>query len=73
MPDEFPWRGGVTDELAPNVISFDITYYDGLFEKSEWIKEKSLPEMVAISIIMEDPKAPEEVISFYKMITLNYK
>ena len=60
-------------ELAPNVISFDVMYFDGYEWVDEWITESSssLPRAVQITLVFAAPSQGKKIVQFAKLIVLN--
>lgn len=62
--EEFP---GKVDELAVNVLEFDLEYYDGIEFVEEWLEE-SLPEAIRITLVMADFSGGQSVEVFTKSV-----
>lgn len=63
--EEYP---GKTDELAPNVFSFDVEFYDGMEWTAEWTQSDSLPEAVRVTLELFDFEGEEDPLVFTRLI-----
>lgn len=59
----------VEDELAPNIVSFDVTYWDGTEFIESWSEEK-LPRAVRINLTLFDFHADENLLAFERTVFL---
>lgn len=68
VPSEDPEYEGEVDELAPNVVSFNVRYHDGIDFVDEW-EGQELPQAVQISLVLYNFDG-ESPVSFHKLVTL---
>lgn len=59
----------VEDELAPNIVSFDVTYWNGTEFIESW-EEESLPRAVNINLTLFDFHADENLLAFQRTVFL---
>ena len=59
------------DELAPNVISFNVEYFDGTDWIEIWDDDEKLPKAVEITMILFDADHQETPIKFSKLVFIN--
>ncbi|MBX3729944.1 MAG: hypothetical protein KF858_12220 [Candidatus Sumerlaeia bacterium] len=64
-----PDYAGTTDELAPRVASFNLTYYDGIEFLDEWEAEE-LPRAVRVELLLFDFSADEHPVSYSRLIEI---
>lgn len=64
--ENFP---GTTAELAPNVVSFGVEYYDGIEYVPDW-SGSSLPESVRITLFLVDFESNANPVMFTKIVSL---
>jgi type II secretory pathway pseudopilin PulG len=58
-------------ELAPNIVSFDVVYFDGTEWVAEWKNGKSLPQAVEIALVFADPDGVSNPVVLTKLVSLN--
>jgi type II secretion system protein J len=69
--DEFLEEKPKPQELAPNVISFNVDYYDGYEWLDEWTYASGLPRAVEVTITLADRHKTENPISLSKLIIIH--
>ncbi|HPS02476.1 MAG TPA: prepilin-type N-terminal cleavage/methylation domain-containing protein [Candidatus Sumerlaeota bacterium] len=58
-------------ELAPNVVSFDVVYFDGTEWVAEWNNKPTLPLAAEITLVLADPQGVSNPVVLTKLISLN--
>jgi hypothetical protein len=58
-------------ELAPNVVNFDVVYFDGTEWIAEWTGRQTLPPAVEITLVLADPDGVSDPLVLSKLISLN--
>lgn len=69
-PDEFPYEGGDSEPLVPNVAELDLEYYDGTDWLSEWNNSEEFPRAVHIDIVVVDPDEVEDPMQFETTVSI---
>ncbi len=58
-------------ELAPNIVSFDVVYFDGTEWVAEWTSKETLPLAVEITLVFADPNGVSNPVALTKLVSLN--
>lgn len=58
-------------ELAPNVVSFDVVYFDGTEWVAEWKNKQNLPLAAEITLVLADPQGVSNPVVLTKLVSLN--
>jgi type II secretion system protein J len=68
LPADPQWGHGDADELAPDVASFDVRFFDGAQWVEDWPAGQGLPKAAEVTLVFADPEGAWNPAQFSRLI-----